>query len=255
MNVVMLNKALHGIGNGFDRRTSNVRPISIIIHTTNGNYGSSYEKEREFIYNAKGIGAHFLVGKQGQITQFLDTNLRAWHAGTVNDQRFNNNNSIGIECHFTIGEYWTKLMHDALTELVLYLISANKIAGPSLIETHRKVAYPAGRKIDPSGFPDDEFYVWRNGLFIKQAPIVHEIKYKVISQEVNIRQSPKVAPNNISGALYKGDIFYSQALKIDEDGKSIHGINTWAHVTKGISKGKPVDGLGFVHTSNLIIVG
>lgn len=244
MNIVLLDKTKRGVYNGWDYREYSY-PQTIVIHTTNGRYNSSYASEAGYLYSAYNVSAHFLVGKLGQVTRFLDPRIhRAWHAGAVVTQRWNNNNSIGIECHYTPGEgTWPIAMKDALTELVQMLMREYAITLITNIDTHRKIAIPAGRKIDPSGFPDNEFYAWRDTLGMKQ--------YRVTNFAVNVRQSPKRDNNNIAGVIYAGDIFYSAALKQDENGEYISGKNTWAHVTKGISKGKPIDGLGFVHTSVL----
>lgn len=253
-DIVVLNKALHGIGNGWDYRTLNANPKTVIVHSTNGAKGSNYKSEANFIYTTPKISAHYLIGKQGQITQFLDTTLRAWHAGAVNDPRFNNNNSVGIECHYTPGEgVWTKEMHDALTYVVQLVAIKHGIKLPELIETHRRVAIPKGRKIDPSGFLDPEFYVWRNRLFVPLA-IKPFITYRVVVDSARIRTSPQIA-DNIVGSVTKGDIFESEATKVDEHLQYVNGINTWAHVTRGTHNGKSISGLGFVHTSNLTIVG
>lgn len=250
MNITTLDKTTRGVYNGWDFREYAI-PQTIIIHTTNGRYNSSYGSEAGYLYSAFNVSAHYLVGKAGQITQFLNPRIhRAWHAGVVSSQRWNNNNSIGIECHYTPGEGpWPIFMKQALTELVKYLIGEFHITLAVNIDTHRKVAIPIGRKIDPSGFPDNEFYTWRESLFIP--PMT---KYRVIPPVVNVRQSPKRIDTNIAGVLYAGDEFYSAALKTDENGEYISGKNTWAHITKGISRGKIIDGLGFVHTSVLTTI-
>lgn len=252
-DIVMLNKASFGVGKGWDYRQG-VNPKSIIVHTTNGARFSSYTSEANYIYTTPKISAHFLVGKQGQITQFLDPlTMRAWHAGAVNDPRFNNNNSIGIEVHYTPGEgIWTQAMHDALTWLVKTLTTKHNIVSPDLIDTHRRVAIPKGRKIDPSGFEDAEFYVWRSRLF--EAPVKQFTTYRVVVDAARIRTSPQIA-DNIVGKVTKGDTFESEATKVDENLQYVNGINTWAHLTRGTHNGIKIDGLGFVHTSNLTIVG
>lgn len=251
---MMLNKASFGVGKGWDYRQG-VNPKSIIVHTTNGAKFSNYRSEANYIYTTPKISAHYLVGKEGQITQFLDpSTMRAWHAGAVNDPRFNNNNSIGIECHYTPGEgSWTTAMHDALTYLVRMLATKHNITTPDLIDTHRRVAIPKGRKIDPSGFGDAEFYVWRNRvLIVPEAKPV--IKYRVVVDSARIRTSPQIAPDNIVGKVLKGDVFESEATKVDENLEYVNGINTWVHLTHGVQRIK-LDGLGFVHSSNLTIIG
>lgn len=245
------DKAQYKIGTGWDKRT--VSPKSIIIHTTNGKENSSFEQEALYISRSRIIGAHYLEDKKGQILQILDPHLRAWHAGAVRDQRFNNNNSIGIEVHYTPGEgVWNPAMHHGLTWLVMKLVQEFNIQNPSLIETHRNVAIPKGRKIDPSGFDDEAFYQWRDSLFTFKD--ISFTRYMAIDA-ANIRQQPGKYANNIAGTLEKGAVILSSVIKVDELGENIAGINTWAHVTQGESRGKRIDGLGFVHTSLLRIIG
>lgn len=250
MNLLRMDKTKRGVNKGWDFREY-AYPQTIIIHTTNGRKNTLFGSEANFLLTSNAVSAHYLVGKQGQVAQFLDPRLhRAWHAGAVITQRWNNNNSIGIECHYTPGEgTWPTVMRNALTDLVKYLIDEFNITVPANIETHRFVAIPKGRKIDPSGFSDAEFYVWRRRLF--EPPMT---KYRVISPVVNVRQSPKRTDNNIAGILYAGDEFYSAALKLDENGEWISGKNTWAHITEGTSRGTSVSGLGFVHTSVLQVI-
>jgi N-acetylmuramoyl-L-alanine amidase-like protein len=246
---------------------------AIIDHTTNGKIGTSLHQEANYILNSREISSHYLIGKQGQIIEFLDpVKYIAYHAGCVRSIAFSNLFSIGVEMHNTPLEGdCTTLQLLALDWLVRDLIQRFSIK-KEYIETHRAVAiyckgHPlagkSGRKIDPSGFPDDKFYAWRDRLYATDykpvpviiPPIEHFIEYKVISTVINIRQSPEVRDDNIAGKLYKDDTFLSIAQKVDKQGKYIKGKNTWAHVTKGISRGKDISGLGFVHTSNLIIVG
>lgn len=251
------DKTTFGVGNGWDKRTID-NPKTILIHTVNGRKGTTLRQEANFIFKSPYISAHYLIGKAGQKIQFLDPKLRAWHAGAVYDQLFNNNNSAGIEAHVTVGEVWTTDQIDALSEVCLYLISTYGITSPGLIQTHRHVARPNGRKIDPSGYPFNDdvwFNAWRASLFTTVRP--KEIKYRVIAPEINIRQAPyrQNKPSNIAGVLYKGDVFYSIAQKKDERGEFIKGLNIWVHVTYGKSRGNDVSGLGFVHMSNLTIIG
>lgn len=256
MNIdkVTYNKTRRGVGKGWDYRR-NASPKTLIIHTTNGNKGTYFDNEARYIYYSNVISAHYLVGKRGEVVQFLDPALRAWHAGAVFDARFNNNNSIGIEVHYTPGEgAWPSAMYNSLLELSRELVKTYRITNIELVERHRYVAVPKGRKIDPSGMSDAEFFAFRSKLFTVESPKL--IQYRVIVDVANVRTSPQVDPRgNDVGNLYKGDTFYSVVIKQDERGESVHGIKTWAHLTHGISRGKLVDGLGFVHTSNLTIVG
>jgi hypothetical protein len=249
---------------GYQPRPIGRLPIkSILVHTTNGNKGTSLRQEANYIANSREISSYYLIGKQGQIIQFLDPRRYiAYHAGCVKSITFSNPFSIGIEMHNTPAEGdCTREQLEALDALVRQLMQEYAIEVYN-IETHRAVAvfcagHPLagrlGRKIDPSGFSDDAFYTWRRSLI---TPIVENvIRYKVISPQINIRTSPQVNDENVVGSLYKGDEFESVALKIDERGQYIKNINTWAHISK-VVKGDPRNtNLGFAHTSNLAIIG
>lgn len=156
---------LYKPGTGYGPKKRNPSDLrAIVIHTTNGKKGTTLAAEANYLYKSKEVSSQFLVGKQGEIIQFLDPLWVAWHAGTVNDIAYSNAQSIGIENHFTPGEQWTSHMHASLTDLVVALL----IQFPTIqkIDTHRAVATPKGRKIDPSGWPDSDFYPWRDTVFI-----------------------------------------------------------------------------------------
>lgn len=241
---------------GYQPRKNTI-PRSIIIHTTNGKAGSTFNAEAKYIYTSRAISAHFLIGKKGEIAQFLNPALYiAWHAGCVKSPLWDNNVSLGIEMHNTPSEgHITEMMFLSLDWLVRQLKTTYNISTIN-VETHRNVAvfcsgHPLagrlGRKIDPSGFPDSEFYIWRNSL---QNPVT--TTYQVINRAgVYIRQSPQVNDTNIAGSLRYLDIFTSDAIKIDEQNEYHNGSNQWAHIFKGTSNGKPVDQLGFVSLGNL----
>ena len=122
------------------------------------------------------MSAHFLVGKAGEIIQFLDVKLwAAWHAGQA-QTAFDNYHSIGIECHHTQGEAWPAAQKDALGWLLVQLSGAFAVATP-MIDTHGQIALPGPyqRKIDPTNWPRPDFLAWRDALF---APVV--ARYQVI---------------------------------------------------------------------------
>jgi N-acetyl-anhydromuramyl-L-alanine amidase AmpD len=245
------------------RPTGRLAPRSIIIHTTNGKKGTTFDSEARYIRNSRVISAHYLIGKDGRIVQFLDPRYWiAYHAGCVKATLWSNVYSIGIEMHNTPAEgHISNAMMDALDWLVRDLMFDYNIPSKS-IDTHRNVAVfcknqrnagKLGRKIDPSGLPNNEFYAWRNTL-APSRPNVQ--KYRVINAKgVNVRQSPQVNDHNIAGVLYYNDVFESDSIKTDELGQTHTGAsgssNQWAHIYKGMSQGKSVDQLGFVSLSNL----
>ncbi len=239
------------------RPTGTLKPRTLIVHTTNGNKGTTFAQEARYIMNSRKISSHYLIGKDGRIAQFLNpAKYIAYHAGCVISTAYSNPYSIGIEIHNTPTEgHITIYQQESLTWLVELLMQQFNIPR-SNIETHRYVAVfckghnlagKKGRKIDPSGFPDNEFYAWRNTL-----NVANYMTFKVMQPKgVNIRQSPQVNDYNVAGTLEYNDVFTSDAIKLDELGQTINGSNKWAHILKGMSNGKPVDQLGFVHLSNL----
>lgn len=156
-------KALtYPLDHGYDKRTAGVRPSSIVVHSTNGKRGSSFSAEARFLFESAAVSAHYLVGKRGEIVEFLNPRWRAWHAGTA-IPAFDNSHSIGVENHHAVGEAWTDAQRSALTWLVQQLMGEWGIAAEQ-IETHRAIALPPGRKQDPSDWSDADFYAWRMTL-------------------------------------------------------------------------------------------
>ena len=162
MQIKLLHKPTYQKA-GWNRR-NNKDKFTIIVHSTNGRVNSTFKDEETFLLNSANVSSHFLISKDGHITQYFDdiSTYTAWHAGTVKDEKYSNDNSIGIECHYTPGEttYLPKMI-ESLTWLVQDLMKKYEIVD---IETHRFVAFPDGRKVDPSFMTDTEFYMWKSRL-------------------------------------------------------------------------------------------
>lgn len=140
-----------------------VVPSSIIIHTTNNKRATEFDTEAVFLRDSAAVSAHFLIGKDGRIVQFLDPlRWQAWHAG-VCLPAFSNPRSIGIEHHVSIGEAWTPAQRASCTWLTQHLMRNFGIPA-GMVETHRAVARPIGRKSDPEGWDNQAFYTWRATL-------------------------------------------------------------------------------------------
>lgn len=150
------------VGHGYLMRAS--EPTSGVIHTTNNaRLNTAFSGEAAYLFESADVSAHFLIGKQGQIVQFLDpAGYSAWHAGSALSA-WTNDHSVGIELHVSVGEVPTAVQKDATAWLCRQLMQQFGIA-PALIETHRKIALPAHRKSDPEGWPDADFYAWRASL-------------------------------------------------------------------------------------------
>jgi len=104
------------------------------------------------------VSAHFLIERDGLITQFVSCDDRAWHAGQSNFNGRDNCNdfAIGIELEGTIYQEFTSIQYQQLAHLIRQLI----IRYPSLISNnqlnicgHSDIA--PNRKQDPG-----EFFYW-----------------------------------------------------------------------------------------------
>jgi len=202
---------------------------AILIHTTNGNAKSKFENEADFLLNSEDVSANYLVGQQHQIAQIVDPRVIAWHSGDCYDNDFENPTSIGIEIHWTpsLGALPASVIHD-VDSLVRYLLT--KYPTINKIDTHRNQAKPKGRKIDPSGWDDVSFNLWRDSLI--KDPVK---KYTVITRS-NIRKSPSTLAE-IVGKAEKGDEFI--IYETTDKGEIVEGSSTWARVgdNKWIWKG------------------
>lgn len=95
------------------------------------------------------VSAHFLIERDGVITQFVDCNRRAWHAGI---SRFEgregcNDFSIGIELEGTDDLPYESVQYVALAELIEVLRNTYPALVAERICGHCDIA--PGRKTDP----------------------------------------------------------------------------------------------------------
>ncbi|NBH75236.1 1,6-anhydro-N-acetylmuramyl-L-alanine amidase AmpD [Rodentibacter pneumotropicus] len=108
------------------------------------------------------VSAHCLIDRCGVITQYVNFNDRAWHAGisSFEDRERCNDFSIGIELEGSNELPFTDAQYEALQQLTACIMSAypditlNRIVGHSDISP--------GRKIDPGQYFDWERYL--NGI-------------------------------------------------------------------------------------------
>lgn len=221
---------LYRPGHGYSIRPPN-RILNIILHSTNGTIGSLFENEVKYLLHAGRVSAHYLVSKQGEIIRFLDDQYAAWHVGNVNNPIYSNNNTIGIEVHYTPKEskHIPKAI-DACTEIVRHY----KLLNPHVhVEMHRSVAVPQGRKIDPSFFSDRDFDIWRDVA-------LQTIKFFRIAEDTQIYTAPTVTAKP---AIHITNQYASNGIIRDTIALACKRENTqWLWLA---------DGVGFVHASRL----
>lgn len=145
---------------GYHVRTANTPALQgIILHTTNNANKTRFDSEALFLFKAATVSAHYLVGKEGQITRFLKPDVCvAWHAG-VAKAGWDNNRTVGIEMHRSVGEDATPAQLYAVRDLCLEICYVYQIK-PWMIKMHKDVALPLGRKTDPDFWTHEQFDDW-----------------------------------------------------------------------------------------------
>lgn len=95
------------------------------------------------------VSAHFLIERDGAITQFVSCADRAWHAGVscFEGREACNDFSLGIELEGTDELAYTEVQYDALIRLVRLLQAAYPAITPARTCGHCDIA--PGRKTDP----------------------------------------------------------------------------------------------------------
>jgi AmpD protein len=102
------------------------------------------------------VSAHFLIERGGRVIQYVDTDDKAWHAGSSSfcGRDDCNSYSIGIELEGDVHSSFTKDQYDALIMLCKILIAKYPLITKGRVVRHSDVA--PGRKEDPGPFFDME---------------------------------------------------------------------------------------------------
>ena len=100
------------------------------------------------------VSAHFLIERDGAVTQFVSCLDRAWHAGVscFDGREGCNDFSLGIEMEGTDFEPFTEAQYIALATLTRQLRAAYPAIGRANITGHSDIA--PGRKTDPGAYFD-----------------------------------------------------------------------------------------------------
>jgi N-acetylmuramoyl-L-alanine amidase len=127
----------------FDQR----RPNFVILHqTTNDTVGTALAT---LTNPQRKVSAHYLIGRDGTVTQLVDEASRAWHAGESwwGGTTDLNSASIGIELDNTGEEAFAEPQIVALLALLDELRTRYRIPSANFLG-HGDIA--PGRKVDPS---------------------------------------------------------------------------------------------------------
>ncbi|MBC8139735.1 MAG: N-acetylmuramoyl-L-alanine amidase [Fibrella sp.] len=112
---------------------------------------------RIFLARGSKVSAHFVVARDGKVTQMVPVGKRAWHGGTSRLGRRANVNdfSVGIEMvNRNDGlQPYTDRQYEAVAGIIRDLRTNRQYSiPPERIVSHRAIALPQGRKSDPRGF-------------------------------------------------------------------------------------------------------
>lgn len=148
----------------FGLRPSNIDISLIVVHNISlppGKFGGGYIES--FFQNglcpdddpyfesiaSLQVSSHLLIDRHGAITQFVNFNDRAWHAGvsSYGGRSDCNDFSIGIELEGTDTLPYTPSQYDSLAMVVQALRVAYPSIGDTALTGHEHIA--PGRKTDP----------------------------------------------------------------------------------------------------------
>lgn len=197
------------------------RPTSIVVHSTEGKKGQTLQSAATYLYTSAAVSAHYLVGRAGELIEFLDPRkYQAWHAGAA-QAAYSNARSIGIECLHAEGETWPKAQKDALAWLLHDLATDYDIPS-TLIDTHGQIAIPGPykRKHDPTDWEREAFRLFAHAAVT--APLAR--LWRVVDPSgVNVREGPGANTPKIAPALPQGTLFHGSPVQ----GAAVGTNNVW----------------------------
>lgn len=100
------------------------------------------------------VSAHCLIDREGVITQYVNLNDRAWHAGLscFEGREKCNDFSIGIELEGSNEQPFTDAQYESLQQLTVQIMKAYPKITQDRIVGHADIS--PGRKIDPGQYFD-----------------------------------------------------------------------------------------------------
>ena len=148
----------------FSDRPEGIKPTLLVIHNISlppGEFGGPYIADFfqnkldaskhpffEEIANLQ-VSSHLLIGREGQLIQFVDLNKKAWHAGIseFEGQKECNDFSIGIELEGTDTKPYSDKQYLSLISLTNCLLESYSGISTERIVGHSDIA--PSRKTDP----------------------------------------------------------------------------------------------------------
>lgn len=206
---------------------------SLVLHTGEGTKASDLGW---LCSPASGVSSHFYVDRSGNVYQLMELKFIANHAGEAwyNWRRNWNARSIGIETEHKKGQDWPRVQLDAVVELGRLLVNTYKIQR-KWIAGHRQVAWPRGRKYDPTDLTNAQLDALINSFYTH---LTFRVKLSSVLG-ANVRKEPTSTSAAIGAVWprqqFRGTIVY---------GERVSGEDRWA-------KRLEADGGGYVWFRNL----
>lgn len=125
-----------------------LRDVNIMWHHDASPPGDSPGALNWMKQNFANASAQIWVDRYG-VWHFISYGV-AWHAGRVNDSRFDNYRAVGIETDHTTGEKWAPAQLDSLRRGTAACLKSEGKSSQSL-GFHKAMCVPIGRKQDPYG--------------------------------------------------------------------------------------------------------
>lgn len=124
----------------------NIPEFIIIHHTGSGN--STIDSILRYFRLVDSVSVHYIVGRNGEVVQYVDERDVAFHAGTSKWGSLTdlNKHSIGIEV-VSDGSDFTEKQRTTTQELCRMIMDRHNIRRENVLR-HADIALPAGRKWD-----------------------------------------------------------------------------------------------------------
>lgn len=115
------------------------------------------------------VSAHYYIDRLGNCYQLVDPGLQAYHAGSSSYRGRTSWNrfSIGCETEHKKGQDWPVVQVQSIHDLIKVLLADGRFPfQEQYMVAHRWIAYPLGRKPDPTDWTNDQLEVFFSTFFV-----------------------------------------------------------------------------------------
>jgi N-acetylmuramoyl-L-alanine amidase len=141
----------------------NRKPLVIVLHSTGAAGATAFQGAISWLRNpVSGVSAHYVVSRDGDIVQLVQTADIAWHAGKAKWKNYTDVNkiSVGVEIVHLDSKNnfdWPLEQMESVAGICKMLMDKWKIPIENIV-SHASVARPVGRKVDPVNFNWERFW-------------------------------------------------------------------------------------------------